>query len=71
MPMFRVILESKRTVLAVYKGYQLGIYDSWLKAKYQVSGVSRSCHKKFSTFYDVDNFAEDCTFKAQMTNWKM
>lgn len=50
----------------VFKGRQLGIYNSWPKGKYQVNNVSENYHKKFSTPYEaVDSFTEYCTSKPK------
>lgn len=37
----------------VYNERKPGIFDSWPRAKYQVNGVAKSCHKKFSMLYEL------------------
>lgn len=62
------IQDQRGPFWIVFEGWEPGIYDAWPKPKYQVNGISRSCHKKTSTLYEAVDSTEYCTFKTQLTN---
>lgn len=63
--------DQKGPFWVVYEGREPGVYDSWPKAKYQVNGVSGSCHKKFSTLYEAIDSFTDIVFSSQITTEKV